>query len=237
MLCGQSTLIKTTAPGTWVFPLACRRWTCDDCRPARKAIVKAEAARGKPRLMVTLTTNPANFDNRHDRARELAHAWAAFTRYYRRKLKLSEFPYFVVFEATKRGEPHLHILTRLKYISHTLLSAFMDKRVGAPHVWLSPVLNNSHAAHYVAKYLGKATQKFEKSKRYWKTTDWCDKLPPPPPKPWDTPEPWLISKQPIGSVIAAFERLYNVSVTKIEGMYFLTPHQVRLRGPPERSQC
>jgi hypothetical protein len=107
-----------------------------------------------------------------DRARKLARAWRVVVARARRQLKLSRIEYLAVFEATKRGEPHLHILVRSGFIPQRWLSAQMRDLVGSPVVDIRLVRSARQAAAYVSKYIGKAPHRFATCKRYWKTRGW-----------------------------------------------------------------
>ncbi len=74
-----------------------------------------------------------------------------------------------MFEATKRGEPHLHILCRVKWIDQRWLSQQMRGLTGAPIVDIRQVKSQSQVAHYIAKYIGKEPHRFATCKRYWCT--------------------------------------------------------------------
>jgi hypothetical protein len=80
--------------------------------------------------------------------------------------------YLCVFETTKAGTPHLHILTRGSYIAQRWLSSMMKKLADAPIVDVRRVRNKREAAAYVAKYISKAPQRFHGCKRYWRTQRW-----------------------------------------------------------------
>lgn len=172
MLCRDTSLVNTYPDRLTARPICCRSWNCDFCRPARKKRVCREAAAGNPQIMVTLTVTPRWGRDKVDRAKGLVAAWRDFVKIAKEYHKYPDIPYFVVFEATKKGEPHLHILCRVPYISHKLLSEFMGARMKAPNVWIDECTSNRNAARYVAKYIGKAPGKFGTCKRYWQTRSW-----------------------------------------------------------------
>jgi hypothetical protein len=82
--------------------------------------------------------------------------------------------YLAVVETTKRGEPHLHIITRSGWISQKELSAFMKKHLGAPIVDVRLVKGKKDVASYVTKYISKRPIKLGKLKRYWRSTGYLD---------------------------------------------------------------
>ena len=90
----------------------------------------------------------------------------------KKKYGYKSIPYLCVFEATKRGEPHLHILARCKWMDQRWLSAQMADLIGSPIVYIRRVRSTDHAAHYVTKYIGKEPGHFDSCKRYWRTQDY-----------------------------------------------------------------
>lgn len=98
----------------------------------------------------------------------------------------AELPYFCVFEATLKGEPHLHILCRVKWISQQWLSKQMNLLMMAPVVDIRRVRDKTKLAFYISKYCGKAPHRFLTCKRYWTTRDYelTKFVPTPPPGRW-----------------------------------------------------
>ena len=87
-------------------------------------------------------------------------------------LENGRWPYLCVMEKTKAGWPHIHELARLPWISVTWLRAQMIDLVGAPQCRVENIDDQGRAAAYIAKYCGKAVEKFKTSKRYWQTRDY-----------------------------------------------------------------
>jgi hypothetical protein len=172
ILCREQTLVKHHECGIFATPLCCRSWTCDYCRPERKARIRFQAQCGAPDTFITLTTNPARGTSPATRAAELVKAWRRFVRAAKKHYGYPSIPYFAVFEATKLGQPHLHILCRVKWIDQRYLSAFMKAEIGAPIVDIRRVRSPTIAARYISKYVGKAPGKFGSCKRYWQTKDY-----------------------------------------------------------------
>ena len=172
MLCRDESLVNNRPDRVMVRPLCCRSWGCDYCRPARKKRVCREAGAGKPLIFVTLTVNPKWGRDKVHRAQELVKGWRQFVVIAKDCHSYATLPYFVVFEATKKGEPHLHILCRVPWISQRLLSAFMNYWMLAPVVHVTVVKSRKHAAYYVSKYMGKSPGKFGSCKRYWQTRNY-----------------------------------------------------------------
>lgn len=81
-------------------------------------------------------------------------------------------PYMAFLEATKAGEPHLHILLRCPYIPQDWISEQMRDLIGAGVCWIEKIGSTKRAIRYVTKYVTKAPAQFGATKRYWVSRDW-----------------------------------------------------------------
>ena len=169
MLCSEYTLVKSKRSVVIATPLYCRSWGCDTCQPRRKRALKHDIMAGNPDTFITLTVNPNFGDSPLERRRALSDAWAVVVARIKRRYRLTALAYFVVVEATKSGEPHLHILLRAKWIDQAWLSRQMDAIMSSPIVDVRRIRSKLMAARYIAKYVGKQPGKFGTSKRYWQS--------------------------------------------------------------------
>lgn len=172
MLCSEATLVNPAAKGGVAVTLRCKRWNCEICAPFNKRAVVRRAKAGNAKIFITLTVNPAWGDDPDHRARALARSWVLARREAMRRLKLKSLPFFAVFEKTKRGEPHLHIIADIKYLDQKWLSSFMERRIGAPIVWVVAIDDTVKAANYISKYIGKDPTRFAGTVRFWTSRDW-----------------------------------------------------------------
>jgi len=200
MLCSEASLVNHGIGKVRAVTLRCRAWTCDLCLPWRRGRLTGLAKDGKPNSFITLTVNPASGVDVEARARALVEAWRVVVRRAKARYGYKSIPYLAVFEATKNGEPHLHILARVKWLDQKWLSAQMGELIGAPVVDIRRVHSDRHVALYVAKYIGKGPGKFGTCKRYWHTRDWVVE---PKPKPkldltWDSV--WCIVEKNVGAL-------------------------------------
>ncbi len=200
MLCSQSSMVNHGPDGCRAVTLRCRAWTCPLCRDGRKKQLIALALSGKPNKFITLTVNPAWGSSPYERARALADAWRTIVRLAKTKYSLKSLPYLCVFEACESGEPHLHILARVKWISHSWLREQMLRLIDAPIVEIAEVKNKKKLAYYISKYIGKDPQRFASCKRYWCTRDWqLTKYDPEPPTGrWD--HRWHLVRTPLAAL-------------------------------------
>lgn len=142
----------------------------------RRALIK-EAKDGSPNRFITLTVNPNWFDSPEQRAAELAKAWRGVVAAFRHRWPAHPADYMCIFEATKRGEPHLHIVWRGPFMPQKWLSQQMLKRMGAPIVDVRRVTKAHRVAEYVTKYISKRAIKFGTCKRYWRSKNYLAKSP------------------------------------------------------------
>lgn len=174
-VCGGWSLVRSSVRGTHAITLWCRSWTCPDCAPFRAAQLKRMGEAGKPTTFITLTVNPKHGQDPQSRARELSNAWKIVVKRARRKFTKAPLEYLAVFEETKKGEPHLHIVCRAPFIPQKWLSDAMAELIEAPIVDIRKVHKAREAARYIGKYVGKGPKAFQQLKRYWQSKGWCAK--------------------------------------------------------------
>ena len=152
--------------------MRCRSWGCEFCRPRRHAQLVALAQSGQPGAFITLTSGPETGRSPVEAARALVLAWRKVRREAMRVYGLDRLPFLAVFEATKAGRPHLHILARVRWLDQAWLSKRMAFHARAPIVDIRRVNTPRQVANYVAKYIGKAPHRFGTCKRYWASRDY-----------------------------------------------------------------
>lgn len=81
--------------------------------------------------------------------------------------EITRLHYMAFCEETAKGEPHLHILLRCKYIPQRWIAQQMQDMINSPIVWIEKIKGTKAAIAYVSKYLTKAPAQFGKSRRYW----------------------------------------------------------------------
>jgi len=121
--------------------------------------------------------------------------------------KLPALPFFAVFEATKKGQPHLHIVLRAPFMPQKWLSAQMLELLKSPILDVRAIDSTTRVAAYIAKYLGKDPHQFGTCKRYWHSTDW--NITPEPEAP-ETSKQFLHSERWRGSWHEIVRRLVEM---------------------------
>ena len=179
MFCAEWSLVNHQPTEVTVAPLRCHCWHCDECRPIRTARLVAEAKAGNPTLFITITSRNPGHGCAHAAAVRLAHAWREARRRYVKDHGPGSLPFLAVFERTKRGWPHMHIVARAKWVSAVWLSNTMLELLDSPEVDVQAIHEKSKVAAYVTKYISKNPERYEGTKRYWRSLDW---LAPPDPE-------------------------------------------------------
>ena len=178
MLCSEWSLVKSEYKKQTVIPLRCRCWHCDECRPLRTYQLCEQAKAGQPNLFVTLTSRRRPDQSPDQAALLLAHAWRKIRAAYLREHGKKSLPFLAVFERTKKGWPHIHIVARAKWLDQGWLSRQMDAEIGSPWVWIKRVHGKSKVSTYITKYISKNPERFDSCKRYWRSRDYLDPVMP-----------------------------------------------------------
>lgn len=148
----------------------CKSWHCEYCQPIRKKQVIKQALNGEPNKFITLTSTRRPDEMTPDQAaQQLVHAWRMVVQRGKREKLFKDIQYIAIFEETKLGWPHLHILARCSWLAQAWLSDRLEEYAQSPIVDIRQVRQRSKQAFYVAKYLGKAPQRYRGCKRYWRT--------------------------------------------------------------------
>jgi len=169
------TLVKQSKRKIKLSPLICKCWECERCGPKKKKQLMYLARKGNPTKMITLTVSSRCGEDPTSRARLLVTCWRQLRRKARKIFRQSKIEFLAVFEKTKAGEPHLHILTRMQYVPQAWLSSEMDRLIASPIVHIRAIKNKKMASIYVSKYVAKNPERFKGTKRFWRSFDYVKK--------------------------------------------------------------
>lgn len=172
MLCSEAILVNQGPTEGHATILRCKRWHCDLCNPFNHRRIKRLAREGLPNVFLTLTVNPARYETPDAAARDLKTAWVNLRRAMERSFEIKHPPFIAIFEKTKTGWPHLHILMRCRFIAQKWYSDTMKRLIGAPIVDVRFIQDTGRVAAYVAKYVSKAPEMFAHCKRWWRSHDY-----------------------------------------------------------------
>jgi len=165
--CGSTTVQAEGPAGQRVaLRLWCKRWDCEDCGPRKKAKFIRRALRGNPTSLLTLTVNPALYSARIDAFKAATVAIPHFIKRLRRRFPRYRVEYLLVWETTKAGWPHAHVLLRAPFIPQSLISRIWKELTGAPIVDIRAVRGQRDVARYLGKYLAKKPETPPGAKRF-----------------------------------------------------------------------
>lgn len=143
---------------------------------------------GAPERVVTLTIRPLPSHTIPQRIDYLRGRLRVLCQRIRRQFKA--FQYLACLELTKRGTPHIHMLTRGTYISQRWLSSAWLALTGAHQVHISKIDRKAGAIHECVKYLIKTAGAIQAQcpnipivtcSRGWLPESWHKKMDPPDP--------------------------------------------------------
>lgn len=116
--------------------------------------------------LMTLTCNPARHPHVDDAFARTSLAVNQLFKRIRRRWPDSRIEYFLVWERTKKGWPHAHLLLRAPFIPQGWLSGVWNELTGAPIVDIRAVHTPGEVVAYIAKYLSKDPRAPVGMKRY-----------------------------------------------------------------------
>lgn len=167
--CGERCISTIEQHVHHAITLRCRSWQCPDCSGLRQRQLIAQASRGAPNKFITITSRRREGISPEAAAKELVRAWRLIRRLWLRTHPGHSLEFIAIFEATKLGWPHLHVLARCAYIDQGWLARQMQRLTDSPVCWIEAIRSTKKMAAYVAKYTAKGPGKFGTLKRYWQS--------------------------------------------------------------------
>lgn len=165
--CGAWSAVTTLEDGSILaHPLRCRSWNCPTCRTLNKRRLHARLPFTTPHSFLTLTCNPSAHPDPTTAFRSMSSAVNTLFKRIRRRYPSAVVEYFLIWERTKNGWPHAHLLLNAPYIPQPWLSSTWHELTGAPIVDIRAIHDATHLVSYLAKYLAKDPQAPPGMKRY-----------------------------------------------------------------------
>lgn len=181
-LCGAWSVVGQTDDGvTIAHPLSCRSWLCSSCRKRNKRRLLWRLSTVKVTTLLTLTCRQRSHADPEAAFGTMTVAVNHLFKRIRRQWPGRSFEYFLVWERTKAGWPHAHLLLRAPYIPQRWLSKNWAVLTGATIVDIRSVNQPHHVASYLAKYLAKDPLCPAGFKRFRSSRKFFDGLVPAPP--------------------------------------------------------
>ena len=207
-VCGGWSIVNARGPAVRAITLWCRSWSCPDCAPKRRARLKRQAMSGKPTKFVTLTIKEDAAKSVEEQALLLSDAFRKLIKRWRRHKPGQEVEFCAVFEPTKAGRPHLHVMLRAPYTRQDWLSRQMKDLLDSPIVDIRAITDRRKVARYVAKYITKSNVRFGSAKRYWFSPKYqLDEKPHRDPgDEWGSG--WRVWQSPLWAIAEELKNLY-----------------------------
>lgn len=134
--------------------MMCHKWSCPTCSKFKADYWKKLALAGKAERFITLTYPNDGTKTTIEMAGDMKRAWPKLLAKVRKVW--GAFEYLLIWELTKKGAPHIHMLQRGAWIDKQWLSDTWAALVGAPVVSIRKIDDQDRAALYVTKYMGKS---------------------------------------------------------------------------------
>lgn len=140
--------------------------------------------------LLTLTCNPSAHKSHSAAFAAMSIGVNRLVKRIRRQWPKAEVQYFLIWERTKKGWPHAHLLLRAPFIPQAWLSHHWAELTGAPIVDIRKLDSSDAVIAYVAKYLTKDPSVPPGMKRYRFSQGFLDKLLRPPTAPLGAKITW-----------------------------------------------
>lgn len=165
--CGAWCATAQLEDGSWIaVPITCRSWDCPSCARYLKRRLLRRLRNSSPNLFITLTTSERTAPSPREAFDVANKAIGPLMKRWRRKFPNDRVEYFLVWEKTKRGWPHAHLLLSAPRVSRHWLSDQWRMLTRSYIVDLQLVSSIQHAAGYLTKYLAKDPQVPEGQRRW-----------------------------------------------------------------------
>ena len=171
-LCSDRTLVNANSAVGEIAALKCKRWSCENCNADNRWRVMQQAKRGAPDLFMTLSHIEGSKLTPDEAARDMKRGLVLLRRMIERRFGIKNIPFIVVFEKTKKGWPHMHLLLRGPYMHWQVLRGMWKQITGAFEVDVRRIPRKEQVLFYITKYLGKDLHAFAGCKRWWKSQNY-----------------------------------------------------------------
>lgn len=136
----------------WIA-LPCKQWKCRHCANLKIKRLSIKTEQAKPNRLLTLTVDPALWDNPRAAFDGTRRQVPECMRHLRKRFGSLE--YLRVTELTKRGWPHYHLMVRSPYIPYEVVKKLWNKLTGATIVDIRQIKGRLNTYSYLVKYLSK----------------------------------------------------------------------------------
>jgi len=154
-LCGKGALyaLSPDKQAVIIVPMFCKSWTCPTCSKRLATQWRAKIHAAHPERFITLTWDTRNSSNRFTALRVMRKQFPRLVRLIRQKFKI--FEYVMIWEFTKQGFPHIHLVQKGAYIPQKWLSKTWARLGCGSIVYIRDCSKAQSINRYITKYLVK----------------------------------------------------------------------------------
>lgn len=163
---GKGLLRLSTPWSSHICRAPCKKWACPPCAKRKARKLARLLSRAPANKFITLTQKAHEYETQREAFRRIGRNFHAFVKRLRREYGKENFEYIRVYETTKRGQPHIHVLADCPYISQKYLSEVWEEVSGAKIVDIRRIHNQSAVKSYLSKYLSKGAEMPDNIRRY-----------------------------------------------------------------------
>jgi len=189
--------------GAVALPLYCRKWDCESCGNFHRRRLRKRLLAGTPTTFMTLTVNPILIPDPRQAFKAASLAVNRLFKVLRRRYPRKRIEYGLVWETTKKGFPHAHVLLRAPYIPQAFLSRAWERLSGAKIVDIRLVRTEGQAASYVSKYIAKQPAVPEGYRRYRFSQQYAAAAPKGQLAASLSVREWTLAAAPVAETIAS----------------------------------
>ena len=218
------------------MPLRCKRWGCPTCGPINRRRLVRRLKTTEVTHLITLTCRPSSFPSPQLAFKHLSAAVPNLVKRIQRQFPAVSFQYLLVWETTRAGWPHAHILARTSYLPQRALSRHWRELTGAPVVDIRRVTDYRAATSYLAKYLTKNLaasphlKRYRTSRHFWPTPGGM--FGPRQPQQF----PWQVIREGMRYALLAFPHLLYLHQPLPGDAWFCIPRPPPTSPPPPTCQ-
>ncbi len=170
--------------------MRCHKWDCPNCGPQNRKRVLRSLEGTRVDTLITLTCSRSHYRSPDAAFYVLSASIPILMKRLRRAFPRTPIEYFCVWESTRTGWPHVHVLFRGPFIPQRTLSRHWADLTCSPIVDIRHVNSQAQVASYLSKYLVKQPRvpfghrRFRTSRAFWQAGSPSRRNPCPSGEPW-----------------------------------------------------
>lgn len=173
----NGTVRFSTPQHTLLWRPPCSRWDCPHCGSRHTSRLRCRMEQLTPNRFLTLTWSPTTSPCAADAWKPFSIAINRLMKRLRRHNPTQPIGYCLVWETTKAGYPHAHILMSSPFIPQKVIRRHWKQLTGASIVDIRRIRSPRGVTTYLAKYLTKANTVPSGMKHYRSSRHYLPPLP------------------------------------------------------------